>query len=246
MAIIQDTELLPQAVQATSAFLAQTPVPQKQLERLFTPQTSGLGSSDQMSGGAAVLEAALKAAGAYQLLSQTGDVLRSNGHLRRDLRAAVFRVDLNFTLAARWFLLRDAFVAGERQWDDLQRTELRTWVNNQTQWINFSRWMRYLGLARSVAGVLMPDPTSAVEAELATLVGPGQELTAEEFQRKLHAQLPVLDLAAEGQFSSAVSFALEAARRAGHLTLENLADTRKFTLTLPGRDVLVTHVRGGS
>jgi len=107
----------------------------------------------------------------------------------------------DFSLGAAWYLLQDPYSIkkgthgyiermGQQQFTDQDQLVFQ----NDTRWSGFKQWAVFLGFAWSTySGVLIPDPSNAIRAELPAIFSNKKSLTQAQFFKKLAKNLPVVD-----------------------------------------------------
>ncbi|GGM17202.1 hypothetical protein GCM10010841_26790 [Deinococcus aerophilus] len=253
MSILMDPDAFPQAIQAVYDLICLRPCGDDELTQWLAPQAQVAVPDKLTAEGSSVLRAALNKAQDFGLIRREGDAwqatmrLHSSAEYHRQVRQGAVMSQPKFVDAARWLLSQDAFeVPAERTWEDHQQaqTDLTTFISNDTQFVNFRRWVVYLGLGREQAGYLMPDPTAALLEEWPALC-PEQEMTAAAFYARVQEVLPMFPDPQHDRLPSSASFALVVLERRKQLQFEHHADTEKLSLTVPGLPRLFSHVRSG-
>jgi len=176
----------------------------------------------------------------------------------------------DFVRGIAWLLAQDIYQFpttwsdGAEAVEQRQITGRKTIIQNDVRWNGLRFWARYLGFASGDSATFLIDPTSAIEAELATIFEKRAVMSASEFVGKLGERLPVLDFgvyrkeieAALNQdswkqppphhLSMSLSFALRRLELTKCISLEQQADAEN-ALSLTGRSYRTwkrfTHVR---
>ncbi len=251
MSILVNPDAFPQAIRAVYDLAKVFPGTAEDFSRLLVPH-SYLPDDDRYRDGRDILKSALNEAKALGLI-QDRDGTISAAQAFADDRAylhglcrAVLAQEEKFCAAAQWFLLQDAYRApAVKTFDEYQKQALgiTAFIPNATQFSNFERWMRYLGLARDMAGAFMPDPTRALSYGLTAATDVGEFPVADVYAR-LRDALPALPAVTNAVIPSSVSYALKGLMRAKRCVLLSHADAEKWTLTLPhGATMNISHIK---
>ncbi|MDL2343416.1 hypothetical protein QOL99_04535 [Deinococcus sp. MIMF12] len=251
MSILVNPDAFPQAIRAVYDLAKLLPGTPEEFSRLLVPH-SHLPEDDRYRDGRDILKSALSEAKALGLIEDrdgtvtAAQTFPNDGAYLHALCRAVLSQEERFCQAAQWFLEQDAYRAPEaNSFDDYQTRGLGIieFIPNGTQFSNFQRWMRYLGLARDIGGAWMPDPTRALNNGWAAVTTTGEFAVADVYARWREA-LPALPPVTDTVMPGSVSSALKALTRAKRCVLLSHADAEKWTLTLPhGATMNVSHIK---
>jgi len=179
-------------------------------------------------------------------------------------------ITADFVRGMAWLLAQDIYEFpttwsdGAEAVEQRQITGRKTIIQNDVRWNGLRFWARYLGFATGDSTAFVIDPTSAIQAELATIFEGRAVMNASEFVGKLGERLPVLDFGVYRKqieealspdswkqppplhLSMSLSFALRRLELAKSISLEHQADAEN-ALSLTGRSYRTwkrfTHVR---
>ncbi|UBV45516.1 hypothetical protein LAJ19_21575 (plasmid) [Deinococcus taeanensis] len=232
--LIDSSETLPNGILGLCLYCADHQVTPDQLKEVMVgllPETTP------------VFRPCLKAAVSLGMLEEIDGVLKlavPSDKARPYLRSRVLETNDEFHEMAERFLEANPWEVQEKNWDRIQKTGKYTHITNSTQWGNFARWVRFLGLGVRRQGYLIPDPTQAVEDVLAGVRLNDQLIKGTVLMDLLCERLPFH--VNDRRLPESLSLAIKALERQGVIGLEKLSDAETFELSLPGAPEYFSHL----